>query len=381
MASRSLLDRLEELCNVDVDDVDTELIKSLPFTPHNQTSNQAVITGELLKPENKTLLEELVDKYGKEGWEKVYDMAVRLFRSLHERSDIRVLTAALRSQAVTLCARNVPYLSGRVLVQTSLRYVNDRAAIIKQCHQYADAFEKAGVSRDRFAIKLPFSGAAASAAVDLNAQGIRTLATAVFSLEQAIAASQSNCLFISPYYNEIAAHLDPSLRPQVKDPALEVHSAIFGVKKTFAQAYVQTGKEQPIMVIASHFNVAEILAMAELGCQHVTVQGHNLKKLMETPDTLPPVVNKKPKHPYAKFTVAERLKTLEALDPLSGPEWNGLLATMDTDFVVDGGDKVDKFIAENSVLNRRFGDACKFFLEAEGKAKSAIENVMAGKGI
>ncbi|EXJ55386.1 transaldolase [Cladophialophora yegresii CBS 114405] len=103
--------------------------------------------------------------------------------------------------AVTFCARNVPYLSGRVLVQTSLRQVHDRDAIIKHCLTYAAGFEQAGVPRDRFAIKLPFSGSAVSAALELNAQGIRTLATAAFSLEQAIAASQSNCLFISPYYN------------------------------------------------------------------------------------------------------------------------------------------------------------------------------------
>lgn len=67
------------------------------------------------------------------------------------------------------------------------------------------------------------------------------MATTVFSLEQAIAASQSNCLFISPYFNgtsgmlhrqsiigmltrdtEIAAHFDESLRPNCKDTALEV---------------------------------------------------------------------------------------------------------------------------------------------------------------
>ncbi|OCT44595.1 hypothetical protein CLCR_06278 [Cladophialophora carrionii] len=187
MAARSLLDRLEELCNVDVDDVDTEVVKSLPFTPHNQTSNQAIITKRLLEPKNKALLEDLIDKYGKEGWEHVYNMAVCQQQS--------------PATAITLCARNIPYLSGRVLVQTSLRHVHDRDAIIKQCLAYAEAFEQAGVSRDRFAIKLPFSGSAASAALELNAQGIRTLATAVFSLEQAIAASQSNCLFVSPYYN------------------------------------------------------------------------------------------------------------------------------------------------------------------------------------
>ncbi len=163
-----------------------------------ETSNQAAITNELLKPENKSLLEELVEKHGKEGWEVVYDMAVRLYQDswrLSTSDNISVL------QAVRFCSRNIPYLSGRVLVQTSLRYLNDKDAIMKQCHFYASRFEEAGVSRDRFAIKLPFSGAAATAAYELNAEGIRTLATAVFSLEQAIAASQSNCLFISPYYN------------------------------------------------------------------------------------------------------------------------------------------------------------------------------------
>ncbi|KIW63882.1 hypothetical protein PV04_08852 [Phialophora macrospora] len=360
MATQSLLDRLEQLCNVDVDDVDTEIIRSLPFTPHNQTSNQAIITQTLLKPENKALLEGHVDKYGKEGWEHVYNMA-----------------------AVTLCARNVPYLSGRVLVQTSLRYVHDRDAIIRHCLAYAAGFEQAGVSRDRFAIKLPFSGSAASAAFELNARGIRTLATAVFSLEQAIAASQSNCLFISPYYNEIAAHSDPSLRPKVEDPALEhpMSARVIHILKTYAEAYAHTGKEQPILVIASHFNTAEILAMAELGCQHVTIQAHNLRKLMETTDTLPPVVGTKPKHPYADFVVADRLRALATLDPLAGPGWDGVLATMDTDFVADGGAKLDRFIEADALLNKRFGDACKLFLEAEEEAKATIERIMAAKGL
>lgn len=112
------------------------------------------------------------------------------------------MTAAqVYDQAVHLCARNVPYLSGRTLVQTSLRYKDDSAAIIAQAHRYDAAFAELGVTRDRYALKLPFTGAGAIAAKALNEEGIRTLATTVFSLEQAIAASQSGCLFISPYYN------------------------------------------------------------------------------------------------------------------------------------------------------------------------------------
>ena len=109
--------------------------------------------------------------------------------------------ANIVNQSVHIVARNVSLISGRVMLQTSLRYANDKDSIIKQCHEYTDAFGELGVSRDRFAIKLPFTGSAAAAAVELNAAGIRTLATTVFCLEQAIAASQSNCLFISPYFN------------------------------------------------------------------------------------------------------------------------------------------------------------------------------------
>ncbi|EXJ55387.1 hypothetical protein A1O7_08314 [Cladophialophora yegresii CBS 114405] len=82
--------------------------------------------------------------------------------------------------------------------------------------------------------------------------------------------------------------------------------------------------------------------MAELGSQDVTVQAQNLQKLMETPDTLPPVVGAKPKHPYADFVIARRLQTLATLDLLAGLGWDGVLATMDTDFVADGGAKCNR---------------------------------------
>ena len=32
----SLLEALEQCCNVDVDDVSTDVVNSIPFTPHNR---------------------------------------------------------------------------------------------------------------------------------------------------------------------------------------------------------------------------------------------------------------------------------------------------------------------------------------------------------
>ncbi len=119
--------------------------------------------------------------------------------------------------------------------------------------------------------------------------------------------------------------------------------------------------------------------MAELGCQHVTIQASNLQRLMETSDTFPPVTRIKPKHPYAEFAIPERLRALATLDPLAGPEWDGLFTTTRTDFLANGGEKLDTFVKENVVLNKRFTDAVKFFLGAEEEAKATIEGLIAAK--
>ncbi|EAU36040.1 predicted protein [Aspergillus terreus NIH2624] len=351
MVASTLLDRLQKVCNVDVDDASVELIKSLPFKPYNQTSNQHIITEELLKPSNRTLLTELAAKYGKQGWET----------------------------AVEFCARILPFITGRVLVQISPRVINDSAAIIRQCERFAEYFHEKDVPLSRFAIKLPFSGSAAAAAAELNSRGIRTLATAVFSLEQAIAASQSNCLFISPYFNEIAAHFDNSLQPETTDVALEhpMSATILQILETFARVYETTGKEQPVMVIASHLNTAEVLAMAELGCQHVTVSAPNLRKLQETPDVLPPIEKVNRVHPYAAFDVPQRLRALISKDPLGGTRSDGSLASMKTDYLASGGQKLDSFIQTDRAVRKKFEDARRFFLDAEARAEEVIENEIA----
>ncbi|CAG7952093.1 unnamed protein product [Penicillium salamii] len=199
MLEATFLDRLEKLCNVDIDDVDVAVIASLPFKPHNLTSNQQVICNAMLADSNHELFTRMVDMHGNQGWEVVFDR-----------------------MSVQLVKNNLEKITGRVLLQVSPRYIDDKSAIIQHCYRLSGYFHDAGILNDRFAIKLPFTGAAACAAAELNTEGIRTLATSVFGLEQAIAASQSGCLFISPYYNEIAAYSNLPPWSNTPDPALEV---------------------------------------------------------------------------------------------------------------------------------------------------------------
>ncbi|KAJ4245218.1 hypothetical protein NW762_014088 [Fusarium torreyae] len=352
MPARTLLTRLNELCNVDVDDADYDFISSLPLKPYNQTSNQVVITEAMTLPRNQSIFQDCLREYGSEGWGTVYEKVT-----------------------VRICAKNASLISGRLLVQTSPEHLHNRDEIINQCRRFAESFAQEGLSKDRFAIKLPFTGAAACAAQQLNAEGIKTLATSVFCLEQAIAASQSQCLLISPYFEEIAAHTDLSQRPQVKDTALEhpMSPRIIHMLEAFTTLYKQTGQEQPIMVIASHFHSEQLMAMAELGCQHITISQDNLRRLMSTQDDLPPVTQAKPSHPYAGLSTPERLRSLSKLDPLAKADWDGILASLDVDYLEDNGAKLDQAIKQDSVSGKRIHDAMERFVKAEQRAKNLIE--------
>ncbi|KAI5364630.1 Putative transaldolase/Fructose-6-phosphate aldolase, aldolase-type TIM barrel [Septoria linicola] len=356
MAQPSLLDQLHGWVNIDVDDADIDVVTSVPCRPQNVTSNQAIATKTILLDKNRSTLLSTVHKHGSEGAEAVYTNAL-----------------------ICLLAEIVPHIDGRVLIQASPRYCSDEAAIVKQCHEFDAAFAALGISRNRYAIKLPFTGAAASAATKLNAEGIRTLATAVFCLEQAVAASHSKCLFISPDFNEIAAYTDRSRWPDVVDPALEhpMSSRVLQILDFFAKQYANTGTEQPIMVIASHFTVEEVMAMAELGCQHITISASNLKDLEQRP-ALPLTSTtselRKSEHPHQQYRRFERLAKLLENDPFLGPLDQNITAEIGkVDYLNDGGRSLDEAIARDPIAKTRMDDALKLFADCEDQAKVVIE--------
>lgn len=104
-------------------------------------------------------------------------------------------------QSVLLCAKNIDNVQGRVMVQTSPFHAYDIEKVVAQARSYAREFEKAKITRDRFCIKIPCTGPALNACRILQEEGIDTLGTSLFSVPQAIAASQAGCLSISPYFN------------------------------------------------------------------------------------------------------------------------------------------------------------------------------------
>ena len=104
-------------------------------------------------------------------------------------------------QAVILTKENIDNIQGRVLLQVLPSEAYNIRGVINHGRLYAEEFAKAGISKDRYCIKIPSTGPGLNGAKVLESEGIRTLGTAVFCLEQAIACSQAGCLYISPYYN------------------------------------------------------------------------------------------------------------------------------------------------------------------------------------
>lgn len=100
-----------------------------------------------------------------------------------------------------MCKANIDNIKGRVLLQTLPSYAYNTEKTVEHARAYAREFESVGISKDRLCIKIPATGPALSACPILLKEGIRTLGTAVFSVHQAVAASQAGCLYISPYYN------------------------------------------------------------------------------------------------------------------------------------------------------------------------------------
>ncbi|ETS78611.1 hypothetical protein PFICI_10673 [Pestalotiopsis fici W106-1] len=363
--TKTLLEALEDICNVDVDAVDPRVSTAMPFKPHNQTSNQVICANTMVLPEYREMLVAKTKEFGDQGWEEVFT---------------RVM--------VQFCADNLKNITNRVLVQVSPSRVYSKEKVLEACYAFDRAFKDVGIGRNRYAIKISTTGPAMAAAAQLNKEGIRVLGTSLFSLPQAVAASQAGCLYISPYFNEVAAYEDDSHMYKGSDPALEHPMAprLIHVLEAYTKLYEETGKDQPIIVIASNANVSEVLATAELGCQHITILAHHLKELQETPlddaayEKYPFLKNppaKKQAPYYANFKTAERLRGHANIDPLAGEEWNGQLADIHADYLADNGKLLAEYMEKDKAVVRKMKDVLGAFNGGDAKAKEAIEAELA----
>ncbi|KAJ5182660.1 aldolase [Penicillium capsulatum] len=359
-SSQTWLQKLQEQLNVDVDYMDPEFTRSLlPFVPEDMTSNQNYVHQQLCHPVNEKLLLDVAKECKDQGWLAIYTR-----------------------MSVLMCQANINNIKGRVLLQTLPSYAYDTEKTVEHARAYSREFDRVGISKDRFCLKVPCTGPGLVACAILKNEGIRTLGTAVFSVHQAIAASQAGCLYISPYYNELPAHSDSKFWPQSDDPALlhPMSSRLIQILEAYAALYQETNKEQPFVKLASFLSPAEAMAAGEMGCHSATIGDKVLGQLATLPyEGVKQPGEGKPKlsHPYQRnpFTAA-RLQSLAQLDPLT-PQWNGKAVRADVDYLANGGAELDKANKADEETRKRLSDALESFIGSEKRSQDKIDKVMA----
>ncbi|KAJ5114810.1 hypothetical protein NUU61_000569 [Penicillium alfredii] len=348
------LERLQGQLKIDIDCMDpVEAKRWLPFQPEDQTSNQRLVYEQMISPDNRELFLQTAREYKAKGWE-----------------------AILTRMSALLCAKNIDNIKGRVLLQSSAFGAYDTNKVVEHARAYAREFEKVGIFKDRFCIKIPCTGPALNASPILLKEGIRTLGTILYSLPQAIAASQAGCLSISPYINFPWFHMDRSQWPDVEDPALQHPMAprIMHIQETYARLYKETGQPQPLMKPASFISAREAMAMGELGCHHATISEDIIQQLsiLSAEANPPPGANV-----FTETGIpSSRIIHLAKTDPLSGADWDGKLASTDIDYLAENGKELENAIQQDLVTARGVKEALEAFEANELQSKSAIQEVL-----
>lgn len=76
---------------------------------------------------------------------------------------------------------------------------------------------------------------------------------------------------------------------------------------------------------------------------------------------------------YANYATVERLQGHMSIDPLSGPDWDGKLASTETNWLANNGEALSRAMEADPAVVRKMKDVLGAFGGADIRAKAAIE--------
>ncbi|MCJ1258511.1 hypothetical protein MMC24_006344 [Lignoscripta atroalba] len=91
------------------------------------------------------------------------------------------------------------------IIENGQRALPSSASIARLCQRLEPNFDLS-----RLIIKVPSTWEGLQACRKLKSLGIKTLATTLFTMEQAILAAEVGCVSISPFVHELKIHFDPT---------------------------------------------------------------------------------------------------------------------------------------------------------------------------
>ena len=253
----SKLDQLRQMTIVVADTGDIDAVRRL--APQDCTTNPSLVLKAVQSPAMA---------------DRVTETVARLKGAANPVEAIILdLTIALGTQLAGI----VP---GRVSTEVDARLSFDKTASIAKAHQLIEAYEKAGVGKDRILIKLASTWEGIQAARELEKAGIQCNLTLLFSMAQAKACADAGAFLISPFVGRITDWFTKATG-QTYTP--ETDPGVLSVRRIYDH-YKSHGI--PTVVMGASFrNPGQIEALA--GCDRLTISPDLLAKLGEEMGDLP----------------------------------------------------------------------------------------------
>ena len=253
------LDQLKQYTTVVSDTGDFQSIAQ--FLPQDATTNPSLILKAVQKPEYQPLFESTVKAHQGETVGDVMNHVLVAF-------GLEILKL----------------IPGRVSTEVDARLSYDTHATVEKAQKVIALFEAQGISRERILIKIAATWEGIQAAKILEAQGIHTNLTLMFSLTQAVACADAKVTLISPFVGRIYDWFKKQTGTeydQSNDPGVASVRTIFNYYKKFGI---------PTQVMGASFrNIGQILGLA--GCDLLTISPDLLKQLQAMDEPLVPALS------------------------------------------------------------------------------------------
>ena len=246
------LESLKRFSTVVADTGDFEQLAQ--YAPRDATTNPTLVLQAVRSSTYRPLLERVV--------------------ATHRREDLaRLADRVLVAFGAEILAR-VP---GRVSTEVDARLSFDTRGTVERARRILALYDAEGLPRTRVLIKMASTWEGIQAARELEAEGVRTNLTLLFSLVQAVACAEAKVQLISPFVGRIydwhkkaaGAGWDESRHAGANDPGL------LSVRQIYAY-FKQHGVATEIMG-ASFRNTGQIVALA--GCDLLTISPKLLGEL------------------------------------------------------------------------------------------------------
>ena len=249
------LDALKQFTTVVADTGDFKQLAQ--FQPQDATTNPSLILKAVQKPEYAPLLQQTVARWHGRGMDEVMDRLI-----------------------VRFGCEILSIIPGRVSTEVDARLSFDSAATVARAERIVELYQAEGLHIDRVLIKIAATWEGIQAARQLEARGIHTNLTLLFSFAQAVACGQARVQLISPFVGRIydwykkqaGSQWDEAAMAGASDPGVQSVRRIFNHYKRFGIATEVMG--------ASFRNLGQIVALA--GCDLLTIAPDLLAQLAQS---------------------------------------------------------------------------------------------------